>query len=190
MPGGSRIHRRIIPARAGFTAVGRLPVRRHGDHPRSRGVYARVPQGPRTCAGSSPLARGLHLSAIHGDAGSPDHPRSRGVYHPWEEPIEHLEGSSPLARGLLAAVGGRRALRGIIPARAGFTESRARREADQEDHPRSRGVYARVPQGPRTCAGSSPLARGLRTAAPPWRRPTRIIPARAGFTRCGWAGCR
>ena len=52
-------HRRIIPARAGFTR--RLDGGRHGrrDHPRSRGVYpfSRVSGGQGR--GSSPLARGL-----------------------------------------------------------------------------------------------------------------------------------
>ena len=50
------------------------------------------------------------------------------------------------------------------------------------DHPRSRGVYGRQGQGYMLRFGSSPLARGLHTPAPPRVRLTRIIPARAGFT--------
>ena len=51
------------------------------------------------------------------------------------------------------------------------------------DHPRSRGVYeyrfnAAVPG-----AGSSPLARGLRTVRGSQEQNTGIIPARAGFTK-------
>ena len=49
----------IIPARAGFTPPRRGPPPRWGDHPRSRGVYARGHRPPLSRAGSSPLARGL-----------------------------------------------------------------------------------------------------------------------------------
>ena len=53
------VPRRIIPARAGFTA---LVVHRPGDrrdHPRSRGVYWTTCPRARRRPGSSPLARGL-----------------------------------------------------------------------------------------------------------------------------------
>ena len=91
---------RIIPARAGFTAMSWRPSGWGRDHPRSRGVYVRRLDRPRRWYGSSPLARGLPE-----DTGSPgavrriiparagfttstpnapghqtDHPRSRGVY--------------------------------------------------------------------------------------------------------------
>ena len=70
----------------------------------------------------------------------------------------------------------------IIPARAGFTESR-RIVADHDwDHPRSRGVYLRKSIQPEIDAGSSPLARGLRGVIPAILGALRIIPARAGFT--------
>ena len=131
---------RIIPARAGFTAISSPPSSPGTDHPRSRGVYGGREEHIATLCGSSPLARGLLTrfapprttsGIIPARAGfTPggrrfarsyqDHPRSRGVYSsspidpPWEK------GSSPLARGLLAPL-----LRG---------------QADA-DHPRSRGVY-------------------------------------------------
>ena len=94
------IPRRIIPARAGFTA--HLPhlLARRKDHPRSRGVYPRRAWTRSAPAGSSPLARGLpfgtaggaeHERIITARAGftigpmgpwsaAKDHPRSRGVY--------------------------------------------------------------------------------------------------------------
>ena len=51
--------RRIIPARAGFTASG-APTASHGeDHPRSRGVYSWAVAHAIGSGGSSPLARGL-----------------------------------------------------------------------------------------------------------------------------------
>ena len=55
---------RIIPARAGFTRR-RPGARRWGrDHPRSRGVYRTLRWPCGWPAGSSPLARGLHLRIL------------------------------------------------------------------------------------------------------------------------------
>ena len=53
--------RGIIPARAGFTGVGRRPPRGGRDHPRSRGVYRPAAMAVWRFMGSSPLARGLQL---------------------------------------------------------------------------------------------------------------------------------
>ena len=132
----------IIPARAGFTGVGNIQVEHFRDHPRSRGVYSPDASPRRTPRGSSPLARGLLLRisaeahdvriipARAGFTASPsrsprprrDHPRSRGVYTETVSPRDGEAGSSPLARGLLGACNPERALNGIIPARAGFTQ--------------------------------------------------------------------
>ena len=111
-----------------------------------------------------------------------DHPRSRGVYgsSPAKEKLN--TGSSPLARGLPELRARRRKRRRIIPARAGFT-GQARGAAGQApDHPRSRGVYRRGGAPGVGSRGSSPLARGLPLGDSPSRPPSRIIPARAGFT--------
>ena len=51
------------------------------------------------------------------------------------------------------------------------------------DHPRSRGVYGQLIRAPTDETGSSPLARGLRSKCGSTTDSTRIIPARAGFTR-------
>ena len=92
------------------------------------------------------------------------------------------EGSSPLARGLPPhPVGGHRP-RGIIPARAGFTQVVESPLPPALDHPRSRGVYRIARPQAGISAGSSPLARGLRGPRGGPDRPPRIIPARAGFT--------
>ena len=92
---------RIIPARAGFTGGRSGFSSRHGDHPRSRGVYYRAGLARLRAAGSSPLARGLQplfLTVYYTGGIIParagftlplttiaewfrDHPRSRGVYH-------------------------------------------------------------------------------------------------------------
>ena len=183
LPPGRGGDGRIIPARAGFTVI---------------------PAGAkREANGSSPLARGLqgswelefgYFGIIPARAGftvsssahrrmRPDHPRSRGVYTERDLTRVLAQGSSPLARGLHAGRERATGIRGIIPARAGFTLGRPTAGRRGWDHPRSRGVY---PPGTRRASpskGSSPLARGLltiRLSASAW---TGIIPARAGFTR-------
>ena len=179
------------------------PSRPWRDHPRSRGVYSPSEPGSASTPGSSPLARGLpgarrslrrRLGIIPARAGftprpgppparSGDHPRSRGVYG--RPPPRHPppRGSSPLARGLRGGGPHRRPARGIIPARAGFTDPAPVDVGGREDHPRSRGVYASSQATRRAETGSSPLARGLRAEYNPVDRLRRIIPARAGFTR-------
>ena len=193
---------RIIPARAGFTRAPGRRRRRPWDHPRSRGVYSRTRATPKTPLGSSPLARGLRGGGVDDRLGPGiiparagftllaallhelrlDHPRSRGVYSPPDTPATAGSGSSPLARGLRVAADAEFGGVGIIPARAGFTESSGTRPAPLPDHPRSRGVYCGVGVTMGGAEGSSPLARGLH--APLRERPAAagIIPARAGFT--------
>ena len=172
------------------------------DHPRSRGVYGpSCPTAP-SIPGSSPLARGLPgrprqqprvRRIIPARAGftpawrycispSQDHPRSRGVYCGSFEAVRCGGGSSPLARGLPRPLGVRQAAAGIIPARAGFTPATGRPGPSRTDHPRSRGVYVTTTISTDLHAGSSPLARGLQNPLAPFKRNSRIIPARAGFT--------
>ena len=159
---GRRAVTGIIPARAGFTHVSSVTFPITPDHPRSRGVYL---VGVRLCV--------LRLM---------DHPRSRGVYNSAERAKSTIVGSSPLARGLPQAQSRAPLVEGIIPARAGFTPTRAFLRCAQADHPRSRGVYlgmgVRAALGP----GSSPLARGLPAGGFRVRGSFGIIPARAGFT--------
>ena len=178
----------IIPARAGFTPGSRPGRDGRRDHPRSRGVYRATSPGLSTIGGSSPLARGLHPDDV-GLPGLPvDHPRSRGVYRAPLWSAGTVRGSSPLARGLRAdhfRLPGR--IR-IIPARAGFTRGPRPRRPAREDHPRSRGVYQGHHHQRPHRTGSSPLARGLRDGAHRARGRVRIIPARAGVTRCPVCG--
>ena len=198
--------RGIIPARAGFTTHRSASDPHPRDHPRSRGVYSRLCVLHRRRDGSSPLARGLPVSAagpapwsriIPARAGfthresdlrrdQPDHPRSRGVYRFLAVTDVEGLGSSPLARGLRSATQRPAARRRIIPARAGFTASATWWWRSRTDHPRSRGVYGGGRVWRRRGWGSSPLARGLpgfhHTIGPD----PGIIPARAGFT---WSTC-
>ena len=74
-------------------------------------------------------------------------------------------------------------LDGIIPARAGFTAHFGSSRLVFPDHPRSRGVYPGRSWCAPTNLGSSPLARGLPTPRLREHPISRIIPARAGFTR-------
>ena len=53
---------------------------------------------------------------------------------------------------------------GIIPARAGSTTRLPRTRTKWRDHPRSRGVDSTAAPGRRSDTGSSPLARGRRSA--------------------------
>ena len=153
--------RRIIPARAGFTATAPQPNDPPTDHPRSRGVYIAFAISTLTDAGSSPLARGLlpagdrpiadrriiparagfTRALIASDDAPEDHPRSRGVYRAIGINIHSQIGSSPLARGLLLPTDRPRCGGRIIPARAGFTGAPRGAPSRTPDHPRSRGVY-------------------------------------------------
>ena len=72
--------------------------------------------------------------------------------------------------------------RGIIPARAGFTEFGLYFNVIGADHPRSRGVYLTTAPAIMLSVGSSPLARGLPGEPCGPVHELRIIPARAGFT--------
>ena len=132
----------IIPARAGFTNYDRFLYADTEDHPRSRGVYCGALSSKGLICGSSPLARGLQCgiptgphhgriiparagftpSAGHRAARGEDHPRSRGVYVLARVHKLAGTGSSPLARGLPHVQLKGQHGRGIIPARAGFTE--------------------------------------------------------------------
>ena len=112
-----------------------------------------------------------------------DHPRSRGVYPLRSTSATQVSGSSPLARGLLPPRCDHDHLLGIIPARAGFTTSRAMRRSRLTDHPRSRGVYDEATAHLDIVSGSSPLARGLPHVVRSVGIADGIIPARAGFTR-------
>ena len=174
---------RIIPARAGFTR--RAPRRRRGrrDHPRSRGVYQARGDAGGLAPGIIPARAGF--TGWSGGRSRPpgDHPRSRGVYICLFHWRRMIAGSSPLARGLQGSgAAGPAALR-IIPARAGFTGLWSSSPPSEEDHPRSRGVYARTRSARVRRAGSSPLARGLHVDVRPVHWDPGIIPARAGFTR-------
>ena len=101
-------------------------------------------------------------------------------------PTATMPGSSPLARGtriLWPRLGNRARL---IPARAGNTPQDAPPHPTPSAHPRSRGEHQHQPTPTAPPAGSSPLARGTPRRAAVARPMTRLIPARAGNTLCGF----
>ena len=153
----------IIPARAGFTRSQSLRGSSRSDHPRSRGVYSATTSARASTPRIIPARAGFTLRSVTVSPRTADHPRSRGVYHRGRAVHVRVAGSSPLARGLqgirLRAI----ALRGIIPARAGFTSRPDYGSPCAADHPRSRGVYLLTVNAVVFECGSSPLARGLRT---------------------------
>ena len=147
---------------------------------------------PRTDDRIIPARAGFTYDSNPSKSDSADHPRSRGVYFSVSTSGSVVRGSSPLARGLPDGVPTVGEYSGIIPARAGFTQCMTSCPTMQQDHPRSRGVYAAEMRRIDPDSGSSPLARGLQGTDHAVALVTRIIPARAGFTqgaggvaRCG-----
>ena len=158
-----------------------MTIRLLGSSPLARGLPLRMILG-RLCGRIIPARAGFTCEDIVESHVGSDHPRSRGVYKVGDGHGDPLVGSSPLARGLQRPVDRPGGLRGIIPARAGFTPEGRRPLRMIADHPRSRGVYAVhiAVQPPHW--GSSPLARGLRSVFGGPSDRDGIIPARAGFT--------
>ena len=177
------ILRRIIPARAGFTCKCTRKPRMSKDHPRSRGVYVRVVLARSPAVGSSPLARGLQVDGGGDNDVEGIIPARAGFTRFPPGNSNRTRGSSPLARGLRILFDASKHLIRIIPARAGFTLWTSSSKFAATDHPRSRGVYPGSAFAVSDTAGSSPLARGLPLRDVVGETLTRIIPARAGFTR-------
>ena len=157
----------LIPARAGTTVRCWQSFLVSGAHPRSRGDHVRVTNKGTGESGSSPLARGPRnalgqvigaLGLIPARAGTTwraaiarllswAHPRSRGDHLGHYIYMRVCRGSSPLARGpLLNFIGDEPAI-GLIPARAGTTESERNINRDTGAHPRSRGDHMHIFKG-------------------------------------------
>ena len=158
-----RIHVRkgIIPACAGSTVCVSGSLRQARDHPRMRGEHTACTRSRRTASGSSPHARGAHLSRcqhlarrgiIPACAGSTrirrrrtarawDHPRMRGEHTLFLPMSRRAQGSSPHARGARCGILFESLARGIIPACAGSTSPAAWPTRTYRDHPRMRGEH-------------------------------------------------
>ncbi len=201
----TRDHGRIIPARAGSTAISRLRVPTGVDHPRSCGEHSEGQTRSPCRLGSSPLVRGAPgmsvrwcqcAGIIPARAGSTkdggpfhrsrkDHPRSCGEHFPFFSALRVAMGSSPLVRGAREQRRGPLAGLGIIPARAGSTVCDKLCVLVIEDHPRSCGEHSATSILSSSCGGSSPLVRGARFGIGRFSFAVGIIPARAGSTSWG-----
>ena len=193
---------RLIPAHAGKTHTRHLGSRLAGAHPRSRGENLRFGGLFPPDDGSSPLARGKHgghevrrqrRRLIPARAGktptarspccSPSaHPRSRGENGAALAAGCLYTGSSPLARGKPLQGRAEEGLGGLIPARAGKTDTRESWTCLLRAHPRSRGENSCSLTSKAMLSGSSPLARGKPQARRQPNPRVRLIPARAGKT--------
>ena len=192
----------IIPALAGNTYCDHGYTWRPSDHPRSRGEYCSRILRSSCPKGSSPLSRGILVSAqylVYGGGIIPalagntstfplsedrktDHPRSRGEYRSSATCRHASRGSSPLSRGIRDRRGGGSRLVRIIPALAGNTVAGTDHDGNATDHPRSRGEYPDPAQAGYGTTGSSPLSRGILDAGRATVVRNGIIPALAGNT--------
>ncbi len=155
-----RVGRRLIPAGAGRTGPRARLSCGSAAHPRWRGADHRRGALLPAKAGSSPLARGGHLSIgesvglvglIPAGAGRTHrgpsgclcdraHPRWRGADPPTCIRAGGGLGSSPLARGGRGGDERRSGDHGLIPAGAGRTRQGAPTRAREGAHPRWRGA--------------------------------------------------
>ena len=110
------------------------------------------------------------------------HPRAGGENWPVTVPLMTVTGSSPRGRGKLRPGRASCTQRGLIPARAGKTDSFLLCAARARAHPRAGGENGRCPPITSTRSGSSPRGRGKRPERPYVRHSRRLIPARAGKT--------
>ena len=97
-------------------------------------------------------------------------------------------GSSPLARGPPQMPPSLQQGYGLIPARAGTTNTNVRMERRERAHPRSRGDHIHRSEMPMSRLGSSPLARGPLNFGVLVPAAMGLIPARAGTTRLRFCG--
>ena len=194
---------RIIPARAGQTALGAGHGDHATDHPRACGANQHMTREEAEDAGSSPRVRGKHAGTdphrVHGriiparagqTARRPrsgractDHPRACGANASVWSGLYLAIGSSPRVRGKRLLYGAYVGAHRIIPARAGQTRPDTCPLPGRSDHPRACGANARKNGMSLRKTGSSPRVRGKHHPERAMARQDRIIPARAGQTR-------
>ena len=169
---------RLIPTHAGNTLKSTLCMALTRAHPRSRGEHTPTKALRRRTWGSSPLTRGTSsvrygrretfrlISARAGNTvqapeaptGRTNHPRSHGEHLPRPRAARSRMGSS--ARGTLGTATPTDPTSGLIPARAGNTNSTVPLTRNPAAHPRSRGEHKNRGFATKPPTGSSPLARG------------------------------
>ena len=154
-----------------------------GSSPRERG-----PPGSQ-CGRAWPLrlipARaGSTTTSSPGCCRTGAHPRASGEHLYRVTVAGAPAGSSPRERGAPAAPHRICPTRGLIPARAGSTPCDGPTAAASWAHPRASGEHSRSCPATVWWKGSSPRERGAHGVALAVRAAGRLIPARAGSTRC------
>jgi len=158
-----------------------IRVNTSGSSPRARGTrlkQAVQPQKsrfiPAGAGNTNPLLMRYCRSTVH--------PRGRGE-HGLTEDFEPCDfGSSPRARGTREQTRPALPVAWFIPAGAGNTGPPSINHASAAVHPRGRGEHGYVSRGALCLDGSSPRARGTRSAPPSDTVASRFIPAGAGNT--------
>ena len=112
-----------------------------------------------------------------------DHPRMCGEHSLVEPIVNSPPGSSPHVRGAHSQDEHKQRLAGIIPACAGSTRPRPRRQPVVRDHPRMCGEHSLNICGHMRDQGSSPHVRGAHGQDDYSSDAGGIIPACAGSTR-------
>ncbi len=153
---------RFIPAGAGNTYRHINAVIRQTVHPRWRGEHPHNLRQWDTEGRVIPAGAGNTLTKGYSNSSA--------------------RGSSPLARGTRPGADRGDDVRRFIPAGAGNTSWVFRLGRYNPVHPRWRGEHDSYLEIVAPGAGSSPLARGTRSAVPDRRRAGRFIPAGAGNT--------
>ena len=110
------------------------------------------------------------------------HPRAGGENDGAAAKPQDPTGSSPRGRGKLDASPTPVLNLGLIPARAGKTDTQAKAPSRSAAHPRAGGENAPLAPTPERRPGSSPRGRGKRTRPIRGIRLPGLIPARAGKT--------
>ena len=193
---------RLIPACAGSTSWVVTIMVCSPAHPRMRGEHTNICQAHCTKYGSSPHARGalrsvlgvtLRPRLIPACAGSTSrtfldcpcttaHPRMRGEHLRHYPADGSALGSSPHARGARPVLGDDDTRVRLIPACAGSTRGGLRPRPGTAAHPRMRGEHGGRLIGQSGQPGSSPHARGARSAGHVAWVDKGLIPACAGST--------
>ena len=195
--------RGIIPACAGSTRHGSIPLLLTRDHPRMCGEHGSFDLTGVAGTGSSPHVRGALSVGEDVESAIGDHPRMCGEHVSPKGDVPGLVGSSPHVRGALscrpsiafgrgiipACAGSTLGVDvdcgghfGIIPACAGSTENIDMNGASARDHPRMCGEHGYDQVWTLLYWGSSPHVRGAQVWSAGTIAYAGIIPACAGST--------
>ena len=201
---GRRQRERLIPARAGKTTTVTANGADFEAHPRTGGENEGVGIWSPENTGSSPHGRGKLAGVgtrieqrrlIPARAGKTRltrswacsltaHPRTGGENDGGVWNAVGRSGSSPHGRGKPRRTDRPTATGRLIPARAGKTSPPRTERGGGRAHPRTGGENRCVAHGQNRPPGSSPHGRGKHDLRHSHASALRLIPARAGKTRC------